>query len=61
MFADVVEFTSLSSRLTPSELVNVLNEVFSVFDGLVERYGLEKVKTIGDAYMVVGGMTEAIG
>ncbi len=59
MFADVVEFTRLSSRLTPSDLVNVLNEVFSVFDGLVERYRLEKVKTIGDAYMVVGGMTEA--
>ena len=58
MFADVVDFTSLSSMLTPSELVNVLNEVFSVFDGLVERYGLEKVKTIGDAYMVVGGMTD---
>ena len=41
--------------------MNVLNEVFSVFDGLVERYGLEKVKTIGDAYMVVGGMTERVG
>jgi class 3 adenylate cyclase len=58
MFADVVDFTSLSSKLTPSELVRVLNEIFSVFDGLVERYGLEKVKTIGDAYMVVGGMTD---
>ena len=58
MFADVVDFTSLSSMLSPSELVHVLNEVFSVFDGLVERYGLEKVKTIGDAYMVVGGMTD---
>ncbi len=58
LFADIVEFTRLSSTLTPSELVGVLNEVFSVFDGLVERYGLEKVKTIGDAYMVVGGMPE---
>jgi class 3 adenylate cyclase len=58
MFADVVDFTSLSAMLTPSELVHALNEVFSVFDGLVERYGLEKVKTIGDAYMVVGGMTD---
>jgi class 3 adenylate cyclase len=57
LFADIVEFTRLSSALTPSELVGVLNEVFTVFDGLVERYDLEKVKTIGDAYMVVGGMS----
>jgi adenylate cyclase len=58
LFADVVEFTRLSSTLSPSELVSVLNEVFSAFDGLVDRYGLEKVKTIGDAYMVVGGLTD---
>ncbi len=58
LFADVVEFTRLSSTLSPSELVGVLNDVFTAFDGLVERYGLEKVKTIGDAYMVVGGLTE---
>jgi len=58
LFADIVEFTRLSSSLSPSELVGVLNEVFTVFDELVERYGLEKVKTIGDAYMVVGGMSE---
>ena len=58
LFADIVEFTRLSSTLTPSELVGVLNEVFTVFDGLVDEYGLEKVKTIGDAYMVVGGMSE---
>jgi adenylate cyclase len=44
--------------MTPSELVGVLNEVFTVFDSLVDRYGLEKVKTIGDAYMVVGGLPE---
>jgi class 3 adenylate cyclase len=44
--------------LSPHELVGALNEVFTVFDGLVDRYGLEKVKTIGDAYMVVGGMPE---
>ena len=56
MFADIVEFTRLSSSMTPQELVGVLNEVFTVFDGLVDDYGLEKVKTIGDAYMVVGGM-----
>jgi len=58
LFADVVEFTRLSSALSPSELVSVLNDVFTAFDGLVDRYGLEKVKTIGDAYMVVGGLTD---
>jgi class 3 adenylate cyclase len=58
MFADIVEFTRLSASMSPHELVGVLNEVFTVFDGLVDRYGLEKVKTIGDAYMVVGGMTD---
>jgi class 3 adenylate cyclase len=58
MFADIVEFTRLSASLSPAELVGVLNEVFTVFDQLVDRYGLEKVKTIGDAYMVVGGMPE---
>jgi class 3 adenylate cyclase len=58
LFADIVEFTRLSATLSPHELVGALNEVFTVFDGLVERYGLEKVKTIGDAYMVVGGMPE---
>lgn len=58
MFADVVEFTRLSSRMSPTELVTVLNDTFCAFDDLVERHGLEKVKTIGDAYMVVGGMPE---
>jgi class 3 adenylate cyclase len=58
LFADIVEFTRLSSAMSPQELVGVLNDVFTVFDGLVDQYGLEKVKTIGDAYMVVGGMPE---
>jgi class 3 adenylate cyclase len=58
MFVDIVDFTGLSSTMSPQELVAVLNDVFTVFDGLVDRYGLEKVKTIGDAYMVVGGMPE---
>jgi class 3 adenylate cyclase len=58
LFADIVEFTQLSASMSPSELVGVLNEVFTVFDDLVDRYRLEKVKTIGDAYMVVGGMPE---
>jgi adenylate cyclase len=57
LFADIVEFTRLSSSMAPAELVGVLNDVFTVFDDLVERHGLEKVKTIGDAYMVVGGLT----
>jgi class 3 adenylate cyclase len=57
LFVDCVGFTELSSRLSPSELVMLLNDVFSLFDRLVERYGLEKIKTIGDAYMVVGGLT----
>jgi class 3 adenylate cyclase len=58
MFADIVEFTQLSATLSPTQLVGVLNETFTVFDQLVDAYGLEKVKTIGDAYMVVGGMPE---
>ena len=61
MFADIVEFTRLSSSMSPSELVGVLNAVFRAFDDLVERHQLEKVKTIGDAYMVVGGMPEHSG
>jgi guanylate cyclase len=56
LFADVVNFTSLSARLTPEELVGLLNEVFSHFDTLVERYRLEKIKTIGDCYMVAAGV-----
>ncbi|HEX5826384.1 MAG TPA: adenylate/guanylate cyclase domain-containing protein [Candidatus Limnocylindrales bacterium] len=58
MFADIAEFTRLSASMSADELVRVLNDVFSVFDGLVDRHGLEKVKTIGDAYMVVGGLPE---
>ena len=58
LFADIVEFTRMSSGMTPDELVSVLNTLFMVFDELVDRHGLEKVKTIGDAYMVVGGMPE---
>ncbi|MFP4007220.1 MAG: adenylate/guanylate cyclase domain-containing protein [Spirulinaceae cyanobacterium] len=56
LFADIVGFTSLSERLGPIELVNLLNRIFSQFDRLAERHGLEKIKTIGDAYMVVGGL-----
>ncbi|MEW5990248.1 MAG: adenylate/guanylate cyclase domain-containing protein [Chloroflexota bacterium] len=58
LFADIVGFTELSSSMRADELVGVLNDVFTVFDDLVEEHGLEKVKTIGDAYMVVGGLTD---
>jgi len=56
LFADIVGFTQLSARVYPTELVALLNEIFSTFDNLAERHGLEKIKTIGDAYMVVGGL-----
>jgi class 3 adenylate cyclase len=56
LFADIVDFTALAAKLSPSELVELLNTIFSMFDELVERYHLEKIKTIGDAYMVVGGL-----
>lgn len=56
LIADIVGFTQLSSALSAGDLVALLNEVFSALDRLVERNGLEKVKTIGDAYMVIGGV-----
>ena len=56
LFADLVGFTEFSSRQTPIELVVILNTIFSDFDQLAQHYGLEKIKTIGDAYMVVGGL-----
>ena len=56
LFADLVGFTSLSARIPPEQLVTMLNQVFSAFDLLAEKYGLEKIKTIGDAYMVVSGL-----
>ena len=54
--ADVVDFTNLSARITPAELLDLLNRVFSAFDLLTEKHDVEKIKTIGDAYMVVGGL-----
>ncbi len=59
LFADIVGFTSLSARMDPLQLVGGLNQIFSAFDHLTEKYGLEKIKTIGDAYMVVGGLPTA--
>jgi len=56
MFADIVGFTKLSAEMPPDELVQLLNNIFSRFDRLLEKYDLEKIKTIGDCYMVVGGL-----
>lgn len=56
LFADMVGFTALSVRMAPQEMVDLLNEVFSSFDELVKRYGLEKIRTIGDNYMVASGV-----
>ncbi len=56
MFADIVGFTALSSEISPVEVVNLLNQVFSMFDRLADKHRLEKIKTIGDAYMVAGGL-----
>jgi adenylate cyclase len=56
LFADVVDFTPLAERLPPAEVVGVLDHLFSHFDELAERYGVEKIKTIGDCYMVAAGV-----
>ncbi|MEM9543830.1 MAG: adenylate/guanylate cyclase domain-containing protein [Cyanobacteria bacterium P01_E01_bin.42] len=58
LFADIVGFTPLSAQMSPIELVELLNQIFSEFDKLADKHGLEKIKTIGDAYMVVGGLPE---
>lgn len=58
LFADIVNFTTLSQQITPDQLVEGLDAIFSEFDELAEKYGLEKIKTIGDAYMVVAGAPE---
>ena len=55
LFADMVKFTETSSRMSPEEIIDFLNRTFSAFDHLTEKYGLEKIKTIGDCYMAVGG------
>ena len=58
LFADIVGFTPLSARKTPRALVELLNRIFSEFDTLADAHGLEKIKTIGDAYMAVAGLPE---
>jgi adenylate cyclase len=58
LFADLVEFSALSNHTDPQELVALLNDLFSRFDRLAGQHGLEKIKTIGDCYLVVGGLPE---
>jgi len=59
LFADVVDFTPFTSLTAPERVIGLLDEVFSRFDRLAERHGLEKIKTIGDAYMVAAGVPVA--
>ena len=56
LFADVVDFTPMSAGMSPAELIGLLNEVFSAFDRFVDELGLEKIKTVGDEYMVASGV-----
>lgn len=56
LFSDIVGFTQWAAHTTPARLVEILNQIFSEFDFIADRYGLEKIKTIGDAYMVVAGV-----
>ncbi len=57
LLADLVGFTTLSAHIGPEQIVQLLNEIFSAFDLLTEKHGLEKIKTIGDAYMAAGGIS----
>jgi len=56
MFADIVNFTHIAEGMAPSQIFTMLNKIFSGFDALADKHGLEKIKTIGDAYMVAGGL-----
>src|SRR6185312_16049389 len=60
LFADIVGFTKLAASCPGDELVGLLNQIFSAFDRIAARYDLEKIKTIGDAYMVVGGVPRPV-
>ncbi len=61
MFADIIDFTRLAEEVPPKAMVELLNEVFSKFDAMADAHRLEKIKTIGDAYMVAGGLLEHDG
>jgi guanylate cyclase len=56
LFADVVDFTPMSATMSPADLVGLLNSIFTTFDGYVDELGLEKIKTVGDEYMVAAGV-----
>lgn len=58
LFSDFVGFTELAEKMKPEKLVDMLNSVFSLFDDLTDKYGLEKIKTIGDSYMVAAGIPD---
>ena len=58
-FSDIVGFTVASAQLTPKKLIDELNEIFTAFDEIIEEYGCERIKTIGDAYLAVGGMNRS--
>jgi adenylate cyclase len=60
MFADLVDFTRVASQMTPQQVFGMLNDIFSAFDDLCDRFHLEKIKTIGDAYMVAGGLNQTL-
>ncbi len=60
MFADIVNFTSIAEGMAPSRIFAMLNTIFSGFDDLAEKHQLEKIKTIGDAYMVAGGLNNEV-
>ncbi|MCG6560607.1 adenylate/guanylate cyclase domain-containing protein [Ruegeria sp. 1NDH52C] len=60
LFADIVNFTPRSARMAPNDLVSFLNRIFSTFDELAAKHGLEKIKTIGDAYMVAAGLPQPV-
>ncbi|MEK6222162.1 MAG: adenylate/guanylate cyclase domain-containing protein [Chloroflexota bacterium] len=59
LFADLVGFTSMSEEMTPTEMIALLNEIYSKFDQFVENFGVEKIRTIGDNYMVASGVPES--
>jgi class 3 adenylate cyclase len=56
LFADIVNFTQMTEEMSPNDTVHLLNDIFSEFDDLAQKHGIEKIKTVGDAYMAAGGL-----